>query len=92
MSKLGRPKENKSEDNPRQFVREHLSVDGKRNIWTYDLDKQPYGPVSVEIIYPPGYKCDAEIEDELPITKRTFWNPDTETFVGYGRAKQLGLV
>ena len=92
MDKPGRPKEGKLDGNPRQFVRERLFENGRRSIWTYNLDKQPYGPISVEIIYPPGYICDADIEDELPITKRTFWNPETETFVGYGRAKQLKLV
>lgn len=92
MSKIGRPKEGKPEDNPRQFTREYISEDGKKRIWTYNLDKHPYGPASVEIIYPSGYKCDADIEENLPISKRTFFNPETETFVGYSRAKQLGLV
>ena len=92
MSKLGRPKEVKPEDRPRKFIDERISEDGRKSIWTYDLDKHPYGPISVEIIYPSGYKCDADIEENLPISKRTFWNPETETFVGYSRAKQLGLV
>jgi hypothetical protein len=92
MNKLGRPKEKTLEDNPKKFTREFHQKDGRVSIWKYDMDKFINGPSSIEIKYPPGYKCDAEIEDELPITKRTFWNPETETFVGYGRAKQLGLI
>jgi hypothetical protein len=92
MSQLGRPKEKNLEDNPKNFTREFTREDGRVSIWTYDLNKSSNGPISVEIKYPLGYKCDAEIEDKLPITKRTFWNPGTETFVGYGRAKQLGLI
>jgi hypothetical protein len=92
MSKVGRPKESKLEDNPKQFTREYTREDGKISIWTYDLDKSPNGPISVETKYPSGYKCDADIEENLPISKRTFFNPETETFIGYSRAKQLGLV
>ena len=50
MDKPGRPKEGKLDGNPRQFVRERLFEDGRRNICNYNLDKQPYGPISVEII------------------------------------------
>lgn len=92
MNKPGRPKENKSEDNSRQFTREYPKEDGRVSIWTFDLDKNPHGPTLVEIKYPSGYKCDADIEENLPISKRTFWNPETETFVSYSRAKQLGLI
>jgi hypothetical protein len=92
MSQSGRPKEKTLEDNPKKFTREFTREDGRISVWTYNLDKNPNGPIFVEIKYPSEYKCDAEIEDELPITKRTFWNPETETFVGYGRAKQLGLI
>lgn len=65
---------------------------GVTSTWIYDKSKNPYGPISVELTYPDNYKCDAELEDKLPITKQTFWNSDTESFVGYGRAKQLGLI
>jgi hypothetical protein len=92
MSKIGRPKEGKFEDNPKQFTREYNKEDGRISIWTYNLDKSLNGPISVEIKYPSGYKCDADIEENLPISKRTFFNPETETFVGYSRAKQLGLI
>lgn len=71
---------------------EHIKEDGRKSIWKFDTEKNPYGPISVEIVYPSDYLCDADIEDTLPITKRNYWNPETETFVGYGRAKQLGLI
>jgi hypothetical protein len=71
---------------------EYTNSAGVISTWTYNKSKNPYGPISVELTYPDNYKCDAELEDKLPITKQTFWNPDTESFVGYGRAKQLGLI
>jgi len=74
------------------ITREYIKDDGRKSIWTFDTEKNIHGPISVELIYPSNYLCDAEVEDTLPITKRNFWNPATETFVGYGRAKQLGLI
>lgn len=48
--------------------------------------------VESNIEYPEGMESDAEIQDKLPITKRTFWNPETCTMVGYQRALQLKLI
>jgi hypothetical protein len=33
-----------------------------------------------------------EINEALPITKRRYYNPANQKYIGYGRAKQLGLL
>lgn len=85
MSK-GRPVEPTAETQPKQFTREIKYSDGCKSIWTYDLDRQPNGPIEVEMIYPEGW--DEEIRDE----KKQYMNPATGRMVAYGRAKQLGLI
>jgi hypothetical protein len=79
-----------------KFTREFLDKDGVKSVWSYDLDKFPNGPVSVEITYPKGSKHRDQILEEenakLPLTKRKFWNKDTGKEVSYQRAKQLGLI
>jgi hypothetical protein len=47
---------------------------------------------SVELDYPSGYKTFEEEQEELPITKRKYLNEETGDWVGYGRAKQLGII
>lgn len=97
--KRGRPKGVFSRDDipqkesPTKFVRE--STDSYTKIktrWSYDYSITTKGPVSTEFFYPSDYESIGEIEEKLPITKRTFWNPETESLVSYGRAQQLGLV
>ena len=74
------------------FTKEYIKENKVRAVWSYDLSQNPNGPISVELFYPSDYKSDVEIEETLPITKRTFWNPNTQSFVAYARAKQLGLI
>lgn len=73
-----------------------FEVDGIKTTWTYDLKKNPHGPMSVDIQYSRNYKSDAELIEEenkkLPKTKRKYWNPDSDSYVSYARAKQLKLV
>ena len=78
----------------RKFIREYVHKDGTKDIWTYDLDKNPSGPVSVEFIYPKNFiHISDQFEDShLPLTKRTWVNPANGKEVGYTRAKNLGLI
>lgn len=89
--KAGRPAETKVEDQPRQFTRVHQDLDGYKQIWHFDLDKSPNGPMMVEIFYPDGYFED-EKEENLPKTKRKYLNPANGKMVAYQRAKELGII
>jgi len=91
MSQRGRPKIEEREPQ-RIFSKTYVDDDGVKEIWYYNLDKFLNGPVKVDIIYPAKYKSFVEINEELPPTKRKYFNPETEDYVGYGRAKQLGLI
>ena len=35
--------------------------------------------------------CAMDIQEKLPKTQRSYWSPETCTFVSYTRARQLGL-
>ncbi len=86
--KSGRPSEIKIEDQPRKFTREIKYSDGCRSIWTYDLDRQPNGPIEVEMIYPEGWD-----EKEAGKTEeKQYFNEKTGRYVAKFRAKQLGLI
>lgn len=82
---------------PEKFTETHVNSEtGIKSIWAYDQKVTTRGPVSVEIIYPDGYISDGEREmndqDSLPKTKRTYWSELTGKFVGYTRARALGLI
>ena len=93
MAQRGRPK--LPDDIPKvKFTRTYKNSNGLVAHWKYDLEKFPNGPISVEIEYPKGYFPETPLvlnEDE-PLTQRLFWNDKTEKYVGYQRAKQLGIV
>ena len=65
--------------------------DGSKQIWVYDKTKNPFGPVSVEIKYPKNYISYAEEQELLPKTVRKY-TTDEGNWVGYQRAKALGLI
>lgn len=88
MAKRGRPTEQPIES-PRKFTRTYLNSDGTDEIWTYDLDKKPNGPILVEVIYPKGFKENNVKEKK---EKEMFLNPATGRYVAKFRAKQLGLI
>jgi len=96
METRGRPKEQNIEDSPRKFEKHYIDDDGVTVIWKYDLDKVPNGPISVENTYPKNWKSSSDkLEDsnkKLPITQQSWVNPANGKLVGYGRAKQLGLI
>ena len=52
MSSRGRPPKVIIEDLPRKFTREYKYSDGASSKWHYDLDKNPNGPLMVEMFYP----------------------------------------
>ncbi len=52
MGSKGRPPKLIIEDLPRKFVREVKFRDGCSQKWHYDLDKNPNGPLMVEMFYP----------------------------------------
>jgi hypothetical protein len=92
MSKRGRPKSSRQDDNPIKFTREIIYEDGVKLLWTYDLSKRKFGPIKVEIAYPSSYNTFEEEQELLPMSKRKFLNLNTGKWVSYGRAKQLGLI
>jgi hypothetical protein len=89
--KAGRPSETRAEDQPRQFTQTYTDEEGYSQTWHYDLDKSPNGPMMVEIFYPDGYFPE-EQEENLPKTKRKYFNPANGKMVAYARAKELGLL
>jgi len=94
VEKRGRPSQASTdpEQQPVKFTREFKDNVGNRSVWTYDLKKSPNGPISVEFFHPPGFISQAEIEENLPKTKRRYLNPKTGKEVAYFRAVQLGLI
>ena len=65
--------------------------DGGKQIWIYDKTKNPNGPLSVEIKYPKDYISYADEQELLPKTVRKY-TTDEGNWVGYSRAKVLGLI
>lgn len=97
MAQRGRPKSNETlaaeqAERPTKFERVYTDADGGKQVWKYDLNKNPHGPIEVDIVYPKGTKVAEELEASLPKTKRRYLNPKNGKFVSYQRAKSLGLV
>lgn len=78
----------------RQFTREFKNDDGTIDVWKYDLDKFPNGPISTEIVYPKNFEyINAKLDNsQLPLTQQKWINPANGKEVGYTRAKNLGLI
>lgn len=80
----------------RKFTREYVQKDGVKDIWTYDLDKNSNGPISVETVYPKGYNhiLDYTQRDNhwIPVTQRTYINLKTGKEVSHQKALKLGLA
>ena len=79
-----------------KFQRIFVNDDGTTEIWKYDLDKFPNGPIETITDYPKGWKSPLDIikgeNKKLPLSKQQFLNPATGKMVAYFRAKQLGLI
>lgn len=89
-------KENHPVPTPGVFTRTYKSSDGTIHTWYFNHKKMDRGPFKVEIEYPKGYTTQDEDvaanNKKLPLTKRTWINPDNGKAVGYARAKSLGLI
>jgi hypothetical protein len=91
-SKRGRPTLLTVEERPTKYTREYKSDDGSSEIWYFDSKITQNGPVSVEIKHAKKYKSFEEEQAELPLTKRQFFNKANGKYVGYARAKALGIL
>jgi len=89
--KRGRPKIDDTPP-PRQFTKVYSYDDGATETWHYNLDKFPNGPFKVEMKYSTSHMSFEEQNALLPKTQRKYFNPSNNKYVGYGRAKQLGLI
>ena len=89
--KRGRPKVDIT-PSPRQYTRVFEHEDGTTETWHYNLDKFPNGPFKVEMKYSTKHLTFEEQNELLPKTQRKYYNPENDKYVGYGRAKQLGLI
>jgi len=79
-----------------KFVREYKNADGTIDKWYYDTNISKSNPFKVEIIYPSNFISPEEQFKEasknIPITQQKFLNPNNGKYVGYTRAKNLGLI
>lgn len=89
--KRGRPKVDIAPP-PRQYTRVFEHEDGSTETWHYNLDKFANGPFKVEMKYSTKHLTFEEQNELLPKTQRKYYNPENNKYVGYGRAKQLGLI
>lgn len=89
----GRPPDIKNDTPIRQYVQIIKYDDGCSTKWTFDLDKNPNGPLEVEMIYPEGWDDD-EVADikKSKDDKKQYLNVKTGKYVAKFRAKQLGLI
>ena len=92
MNKRGRPALIPIVEKPTKYTREYVSEDGSNEIWRFDTNVTRNGPVSVEIKHAKKYKSFEEEQAELPLTKRQFFNEANGKYVGYTRAKALGIL
>lgn len=87
----GRPKIDDTPP-PRKFTRQYTSEDGSVETWYYNLDYFANGPFKVDITAPVIKETWEEKNAKLPKTKRKYFNPANNKWIGYGRAKQLGVI
>jgi hypothetical protein len=86
----GRPSEK-----PNQVLLKYKQVfekNGIKTTWTWDKTKFAYGPISVDIEYPKNYKSFEEEQEQLPITKRQYFDETEGYYVGYQTAKKKGII
>lgn len=91
-SRRGRPALIPITEKPTKYTREYNSDDGSTEIWHFNSEITRNGPVSVEIKHAKKYKSFEEEQAELPLTKRQFFNEANGKYVGYTRAKALGIL
>jgi hypothetical protein len=73
------------------YIYRFVEDDGSIITWKFDHSQFIRGPIEVNIEYPKNY-----IEEETNLkskkTEQTYLNPANGKYVGYGRAKSLGLI
>ena len=77
---------------PRQFTRQYINEDGSVETWHYNLDKFANGPFKVEMTAPVIKETWEEQNAKKSKTQRKYLNPANNKWIGYGRAKQLGVI
>jgi hypothetical protein len=92
MIKRGRPKQTDSTDQSSKFIRTIEYKDGCIVLWYFDLNKSKNGPVEIIIEYPKTYITFEEEQEQIPLSKRKYLNPNNGKWVAYARACVLGLV
>ena len=89
MEKRGRPAlKLPTEESPTKFTREFNTKNGISTKWHFNLDKTINGPVMVEIFHPDN-SYEEKNQEDLPKTKRKYFNPKTGKMVNYFRYQQL---
>jgi len=86
----GRPSEK-----PNEALLKYTQVfekDGIKTTWTWDKTKFAFGPISVDIEYPKNYKNFEEEQENLPATKRMYFDEVEGYYVGYQTAKKKGII
>lgn len=76
---------------PRKYSTVFVNDDGVIDTWIYDLDKNPHGPIETNFSYPKNYNLVSETQKDNKTDKK-YLNPANGKYVGYGRAKSLGLI
>jgi len=96
----GRPPQQPQVEKITKFERFYNNYDGTTEIWKFDLDKQPNGPVEVNISYDKNIlkelkskeKKEELDQSKLPKSKRKYIHPKTGKEIGYTRAYNLGII
>ena len=75
----------------KQFVKTFEDDDGTIHIWKYDLDVFNRGPIETTVNYSKEF-LSGEGEQKTNKTEQKYLNPNNGKYVGYSRAKTLGIV
>jgi len=75
-----------------QYKQVFVSEDKVKVTWTWDSSKFKRGPISVDIDYPKNFKDFEEEQEELPVTKRKYFDEQEGYYVGYQTAKKKGII
>jgi hypothetical protein len=96
----GRPPQIIQEEKPTKFERLYNNYDGTTEVWKFDLEKQPNGPIEVNVVYDKSTlkelkskeKKEELDQSKLPKSKRKYIHPKTGKEIGYTRAYNLGII
>ncbi len=75
----------------RQFTKTFIDDDGTTHVWKYDLDKFSRGPIETTVNYSKESLSSSGKQKNNKIDQK-YLNPANGKYVGYGRAKSLGLI